>query len=196
MVAPRNVLKRVVQLYAEEGWRPVVAPEMEFYLIKPNLNPNEPIEPPLGRTGRQMVSRQAYSMSAVDEYGKVIDDIYDFAEAQGFEIDTIIQEGGAGQVEINLLHGDPDQARRPGLLLQAHDPRGGAPQQLLRDLHGEADAGRAGLGDAHPPVGDRREDRAQHLHRRQGRADQGFLQLSSPASRSTCRPSSACSRRT
>ena len=106
-VAPRNVLKRVVALYEAEGWRPVVAPEMEFYLIKPNLNPNEPIEPPVGRTGRQMVSRQAYSMSAVDEYGKVIDDIYEFAEAQGFEIDTIIQEGGAGQVEINLLHGDP-----------------------------------------------------------------------------------------
>jgi glutamine synthetase len=106
-VAPRNVLKRVLKLYEAEGWRPVVAPEMEFYLIKPNLNPNEPIEPPLGRTGRQMVSRQAYSMSAVDEYGKVIDDIYEFAEAQGFEIDTIIQEGGAGQVEINFLHGDP-----------------------------------------------------------------------------------------
>jgi glutamine synthetase len=86
---------------------PVVAPEMEFYLIKPNLNPNEPIEPPLGRTGRQMVSRQAYSMSAVDEYGKVIDDIYEFSAAQGFEIDTIIQEGGAGQVEINLLHDHP-----------------------------------------------------------------------------------------
>jgi len=106
-VAPRNVLRRVLDLYAAEGWKPVVAPEMEFYLIKPNLNPNEPIEPPLGRTGRQMVSRQAYSMSAVDEYGKVIDDIYEFAEAQGFEIDTIIQEGGAGQIEINLLHGDP-----------------------------------------------------------------------------------------
>jgi glutamine synthetase len=106
-VAPRNVLKRVLRLYEAEGWAPVVAPEMEFYLIKPNLNPNEPIEPPLGRTGRQMAGRQAYSMSAVDEYGKVIDDIYEFAEAQGFEIDTIIQEGGAGQVEINLLHGDP-----------------------------------------------------------------------------------------
>lgn len=106
-VAPRNVLARVMALYTAEGWAPVVAPEMEFYLVKPNLNPNEPIEPPVGRTGRQMVSRQAYSMSAVDEYGKVIDDIYEFAEAQGFEIDTIIQEGGAGQVEINLLHGDP-----------------------------------------------------------------------------------------
>jgi glutamine synthetase len=106
-VSPRNVLKRVMALYDAEGWSPVVAPEMEFYLIKPNLNPNEPIEPPLGRTGRQMVSRQAYSMSAVDDYGKVIDDIYDFAEAQGFELDTIIQEGGAGQVEINFLHDDP-----------------------------------------------------------------------------------------
>lgn len=106
-VAPRNVLKRVVELYAREGWAAVVAPEMEFYLVKPNLNPNEPIEPPVGRTGRQMVSRQAYSMSAVDEYGKVIDDIYEFSEAQGFEIDTIIQEGGAGQVEINFIHGDP-----------------------------------------------------------------------------------------
>lgn len=106
-LAPRNVLRRVLELYEKEGWKPVIAPEMEFYLIKPNLNPNEPIEPPLGRTGRQMVSRQAYSMSAVDEYGKVIDDIYDFSEAQGFEIDTIIQEGGAGQIEINFIHGDP-----------------------------------------------------------------------------------------
>ena len=49
----------------------MIAPEIEFYLVKPNLNPNEPIEPPLGRTGRQMVSRQAYSMSAVDEYGNI-----------------------------------------------------------------------------------------------------------------------------
>jgi glutamine synthetase len=46
-------------------------------------------------------------MSAVDEYGPVIDDIYDFAEAQGFEIDGILQEGGAGQVELNMAHGDP-----------------------------------------------------------------------------------------
>jgi glutamine synthetase len=46
-------------------------------------------------------------MTAVDEFGPVIDDIYDFAEAQGFEIDGITQEGGAGQLEINLRHGDP-----------------------------------------------------------------------------------------
>jgi len=106
-IAPRNVLKRVLAAYANKGWRPVVAPELEFYLTKPNVDPNEAIEPPLGRTGRKGASRQAYSMVAVDEFGEVIDTIYDFAEAQGLQIDTVIQEGGAGQIEINLNHGDP-----------------------------------------------------------------------------------------
>lgn len=106
-VAPRNVLKRVLGFYRDKGWQPIVAPELEFYLTKPNIDPNEPIEPPVGRTGRKGAGRQAYSMVAVDEYGPVIDTIYDYAEAQGLSIDTVIQEGGAGQIEINLLHGDP-----------------------------------------------------------------------------------------
>lgn len=108
-VAPRNVLRRVLQHYDDAGLRPIVAPELEFYLTKPNVDPNEPIEPPIGRTGRRGVSSQVYSMSAVDEYGQVIDTIYDYAEAQGLQIDTVIQEGGAGQIEINLQHGDPLQ---------------------------------------------------------------------------------------
>lgn len=105
--APRNVLRRILDLYAAEGLTPVVAPELEFYLTKPNIDPNEPIEAPIGRTGRKGSSSQVYSMAAVDEYGPVIDTIYDFAEAQGLKIDTVIQEGGAGQIEINLMHGDP-----------------------------------------------------------------------------------------
>ncbi|MGB3407880.1 MAG: glutamine synthetase family protein [Jannaschia sp.] len=105
--APRNVLKRVVDLYTARGWKPVVAPEMEFYLVARNIDPSKPIEPPMGRSGRRAAGRQAYSMSAVDEYGKVIDDIYDYAEAMGLEIDGILQEGGSGQVELNLGHGDP-----------------------------------------------------------------------------------------
>ncbi len=105
--APRNVLRRVVSLYEAEGWHPVVAPEMEFYLITRNTDPTQEIEPAIGRTGRRAAANQAYSLSAVDEYGKVVDDIYRFAEAQGLEIDGITQEGGAGQLEINLHHGDP-----------------------------------------------------------------------------------------
>ncbi len=105
--APRNVLKRIVSLYAERGWKPVVAPEMEFYLVARNTDPAQEIRAMTGRSGRPAAARQAYSISAVDEFGPVIDDIYDFAEAQGFEIDGITQEGGAGQLEINLRHGDP-----------------------------------------------------------------------------------------
>lgn len=105
--APRNVLKRVVELYRARGLEPVVAPEMEFFLIARNLDPSNEVEPMTGRSGRPAAARQAYSMTAVDEFGPVIDDIYDFAEAQGFEIDGIVQEGGAGQLEINLRHGDP-----------------------------------------------------------------------------------------
>ncbi len=105
--APRNVLKRVVAMYRAQGWEPVVAPEMEFYLVARNIDPAHDIRPMMGRSGRPAAARQAYSMSAVDEYGPVIDDIYNFAELQGFEIDGIAQEGGAGQLEINLLHGDP-----------------------------------------------------------------------------------------
>ena len=105
--APRNVLRRVVELYRAKGWDPVVAPEMEFYLVARNTDPAKEIEAMTGRSGRPAAARQAYSVSAVDEFGPVIDDIYDFAEAQGFEIDGITQEGGAGQLEINLRHGDP-----------------------------------------------------------------------------------------
>jgi glutamine synthetase len=106
-IAPRQVLKQVVKLYEEQGWKPVVAPELEFYLIKPNLDPNEPIQAPVGRTGRRGTGNQSYSMSAVDDYGPVIDTIYRFAQDAGLTIDTVIQEDGAGQVEINLTHGDP-----------------------------------------------------------------------------------------
>ncbi len=106
-IAPRNVLKRVTELYRAQGWDPIVAPEMEFFLVARNIDPNKPVEPPMGRSGRRAAARQAYSMSAIDEYGPVIDDIYDFAEAQGLEIDGILQEGGAGQIEMNLRHGDP-----------------------------------------------------------------------------------------
>ncbi len=105
--APRNVLRRVCDLYAKQGWTPIVAPEMEFYLVGRNIDPAKPIEPMMGRTGRPAAGRQAYSMTAVDDYGPVIDDIYEYAEVQGFEIDGITQEGGAGQLEINLRHGDP-----------------------------------------------------------------------------------------
>jgi glutamine synthetase len=106
-IAPRQVLRRVLELYANNGWKPVVAPEIEFYLVKPNTDPDYPLQPPAGRSGRPESARQSYSIAAVNEFDDLFDDIYDFSEAQGLEIDTLIHEEGAAQMEINLRHGDP-----------------------------------------------------------------------------------------
>ena len=104
---PRNVLKRVVAAYDKLGLKPVVAPEIEFYLVRKNPDPDYPLTPPVGRSGRAIGGGAGYSIAGVNEFDELIDDIYHFSESQGLEIDTLIHEEGAGQLEINLRHGDP-----------------------------------------------------------------------------------------
>ncbi|MGB3416913.1 MAG: glutamine synthetase family protein [Mesorhizobium sp.] len=105
--APRNVLKRVIGAYDKLGLKPVVAPEIEFYLVQKNPDPDYPLTPPVGRSGRAIGGGAGYSIAGVNEFDELIDDIYHFSESQGLEIDTLIHEEGAGQLEINLRHGDP-----------------------------------------------------------------------------------------
>jgi glutamine synthetase len=104
---PRNVLKRVLTAYDKRDLRPVVAPEIEFYLVHKNPDPDYPLTPPVGRSGRAIGGGAGYSIAGVNEFDELIDDIYHFSESQGLEIDTLIHEEGAGQLEINLRHGDP-----------------------------------------------------------------------------------------
>ena len=105
--APRSVLRRVRQLYAEQGLTPVVAPELEFYLIAQNTDPDIPLAAPVGRSGRSETSRQHYSIDAVNEFDPLFEDIYKWCEIMDLEVDTLIHEMGAGQMEVNFLHGDP-----------------------------------------------------------------------------------------
>ena len=105
MMAPRHVLRHVLELYDQRGWQPVIAPELEFYLIEPNIDADYPLKPPVGRSGRAEPGRQSYSIAAVNEFDPLFDDIYAFCEAQDIEIDTLIHEDGPAQMEINLLHG-------------------------------------------------------------------------------------------
>jgi glutamine synthetase len=106
-MAPRQLLQHVLELYAERGWQPVVAPELEFYLVEPNIDADYQLKPPIGRSGRSEPGRQSYSIAAVNEFDPLFDDMYAFCEAQDIEIDTLIHEDGPAQMEINLLHGDP-----------------------------------------------------------------------------------------
>jgi glutamine synthetase len=105
--APRNVLRRVTDLYSGLGWTPIVAPELEFYLLARNTDPNQPLVPPIGRSGRSETSRQLYSIDAVNEFDPLFEDIYDYCDIMELELDTLIHEFGAGQMEINFLHDEP-----------------------------------------------------------------------------------------
>ena len=105
--APRSVLRRVLKLYEQRGWKPVVAPELEFYLTAKNIDPDLPLAAPIGRSGRAETSRQVYSIDAVNEFDPLFEDIYDYCEMMNLDVDTLIHEIGAGQMEINFQHGEP-----------------------------------------------------------------------------------------
>jgi glutamine synthetase len=105
-LSPRNVLKKVLELYAAQGWRPVVAPEMEFYLTQRCADPDLPLQVPTGRSGRPESGRQSFSIEAANEFDPLFEDVYDWCEAQGLDLDTLIHEDGPAQMEINFRHGD------------------------------------------------------------------------------------------
>ncbi|MCF7076622.1 glutamine synthetase, partial [Klebsiella pneumoniae] len=92
--SPRNILKRVLKMYADKGWRPIVAPEMEFYLTKRSDDPDYPLQAPVGRSGRQETGRQSFSIDAANEFDPLFEDMYDWCEAQGLDLDTLIHEEG------------------------------------------------------------------------------------------------------
>lgn len=106
-LAPRNVLRRVLSLYELMGIQPVVAPELEFFLVQKNTDPDFPLQPPAGRSGRPETARQSYSIDAVNEFDPILDLMYDYAEAMELDVDTLIHESGAAQLEVNFEHADP-----------------------------------------------------------------------------------------
>ena len=105
--SPRAVLSNVLSKYAERGWVPVVAPEVEFYLLAPHSDPNVEAEPPQGRLGWTDGARQPFSIDQMNDFDPFINSVYEYCEAQGIRVDTLSQEAGPAQFEINFLHGNP-----------------------------------------------------------------------------------------
>jgi glutamine synthetase len=105
-LAPRSVLRRVLEAYAEAGLQPVVAPEVEFFLVQKNTDPDFPLLPPAGRSGRPETARQSYSIDAVNEFDPILDLMYDYCDAMELDVDTLIHESGAAQLEVNFTHAD------------------------------------------------------------------------------------------
>jgi len=106
-ISPRQVLKNVLNAYEVLNMVPIVAPELEFYLVKRNTDPSLPLEPPIGRSGRQETVRQPFSIDALDEFEPIIEEIHNYSEAMNIKIDTLEHEMGTAQLEINFEHGEP-----------------------------------------------------------------------------------------
>ncbi len=106
-LAPRNVMRKVLGLYEAIGLHPVIAPELEFFLVQRNTDPDFPLLPPAGRNGRPETARQSYSIDAVNEFDPILDLMYDYCEAMELDVDTLIHESGAAQLEVNFVHDDP-----------------------------------------------------------------------------------------
>lgn len=105
--APRSILKNVLARYSALGLTPVVAPEIEFYLIAPNTNPELPFVAPTAKNGRAENGQSAFSLNMLNELAPFWDEFNSAIDALGIRGDTWIHEVGLSQYEINLVHGDP-----------------------------------------------------------------------------------------
>ena len=106
-LSTRGLLKRVVAAYAEHGWQPVVATELEFFVFERHLDPQRPFLPPLGLDGSRESGCSAFSVSSGNGLRAFFDEVYRCMAALGLPRDTFMHEMGVSQFEINLLHGDP-----------------------------------------------------------------------------------------
>jgi glutamine synthetase len=105
-LSTRALLKRVLARYAEHGWQPVVATELEFFVFAANPDPQRPFQPPAGLDGRREDGGSAFSVSSGNGLRPFFTEVYRCMEALGLPRDTFMHEMGVSQFEINLLHGD------------------------------------------------------------------------------------------
>lgn len=104
---PRSVLRRVLQRYADDGLTPVLACELEFYLLDPVRTPEGFVQPPiLGAGKRRPQFHHTYGLRELDDIAPFIDGVIAAGDAQGVPIEGAISEYAPGQIEIGLTHRD------------------------------------------------------------------------------------------
>ncbi|NBB48696.1 glutamine synthetase [Rhizobium sp. CRIBSB] len=102
---PRQVLGHVLDRFKAAKLTPVVATELEFYLIDPVRSALDPVRPPNTRDGRWHTGQtQVLSISELQDFEEVFHGISTAARAQKVPADTTLRENGPGQYEINLNH--------------------------------------------------------------------------------------------
>jgi glutamine synthetase len=101
---PRHALVRVLERFARAGLAPVVACEIEFYLLRPE--PGGKLVPAGGGRASERQKIDAYSLQRLDDLAPLFDDVYVATKAQGLPAETLMSEYSPGQFEITLTHRD------------------------------------------------------------------------------------------
>jgi glutamine synthetase len=101
---PRHVLVRALERFAQLGMRPVIACELEFYLLEDTGGGK--LVPAGGGRASERRKIDAYSLTRLDDLAPVFDEIYRAAIAQDLPAETLMSEYAPGQFEITLQHRD------------------------------------------------------------------------------------------
>ncbi len=99
---PRHALASVIEGYTALGLTPVVATEMEFYLI--DDSGREIRQPKSPKSGKRRAGAEILSLRALDAFDRFFNDLYDACDQMGIPAEAAISEGGIGQFEVNLEH--------------------------------------------------------------------------------------------
>lgn len=114
---PRRALAKIVRRFAEKGLTPVVATELEFYLVDPQGDVPRPPSSPI--TGKRLDSDGVLSIDELEHFDTFLNDVYEACDLQGVPADAAISENGAGQFEINMMHvEDPLRAADDAILFK------------------------------------------------------------------------------
>ena len=105
--SPRLVLKRIIEKYQANGWNPVVAPEVEFYLTKSHHDKKSDYRVFTPETENLEALVDPYGLDKVHDLEALFDKLAEYLEAQNIFNGAVSQEIGPAQFEINFDHGDP-----------------------------------------------------------------------------------------
>lgn len=101
---PRHALARTVAALDAMVLTPVVAIELEFYLVDRAAAANRRIAPPAAPNGFAPSHLQAYLMQDLEDFSPFLNDVFSGAKKMGLPARTLISEYAPGQFEIVLEH--------------------------------------------------------------------------------------------
>jgi glutamine synthetase len=108
---PRQVLRRVLERFAADGLTPVVACELEYYLVDPQRTAQGGLQLlPSPITGERPSQHAVYGLRELEDVTGFLRELWAVADAQGVPLEGAISEYAAGQIELTLRHG-PDALR-------------------------------------------------------------------------------------